>query len=78
MSKFTKVLALDEATRTDVASSTVTYIGKALVGSLTSASVWKVSRMTSDNPTAGSVFIQYTDSGNYTQIWDNRAGLTYV
>jgi len=30
MSKFSKVLNLDEATRVDVASSTVTYIGKAI------------------------------------------------
>lgn len=30
MSKFGKVLTLDEATRLDVVSSTVTYVGKAL------------------------------------------------
>ena len=73
MSKFLKVLNLDEATRVDTASSSITYIGKALVGSATSSSVWKISQL---NSTSG-VVITYAGTGSYDQIWDNRASLIY-
>lgn len=74
MSKFLKVLNYDEAVRVDTASSTITYIGKATVSTPTSSPSWKIGKLDS---TSG-VAITYADSGNYTQIWDNRAGLTYT
>lgn len=73
MSKFFKVLNLDEAVRVDTASSTISYIGKALVGSATSSPVWKISQLNS----ASGVVITYAGIGSYDQIWDNRASLIY-
>ena len=75
MSKFSKTLTLDEATRLDVASSTVTYVGKASVASATSAAVWKISRLTSN--AEGDLIVEYVDIGKYTQIWDDRLSLSY-
>lgn len=75
MSKFNKTLGLDEATRLDVVSSTVSYLGKAVPSSLTSAAVWKISRLTST--AGGNITTEYVDNGKYTQIWDDRASLSY-
>lgn len=75
MSKFSKVLNLDEATRVDVASSTVTYVGKAIPGTLPANTGWKISRLTSD--ASGNLTIEFAGNGDYLFIWDNRASLTY-
>ena len=62
--------------RLDVASSTIMYLGEAVVGSLTSDSVWKIQRITSD--TTGSLYIEFADGNiNYDNVWDNRASLSY-
>lgn len=58
----------------DEASLTVTYIGKAIPGSLSSASVWQIQRLTSSS---GDLSVEFADSGLFTQVWDNRAGLSY-
>jgi hypothetical protein len=76
MSKFAKQLALEEAFKLDVASSTVTYLGNAPPGSATSAAVWKIKRMT--QAASGDIDIEWADLGRNTQIWDNRASLTYT
>jgi hypothetical protein len=73
MSKFSKTLNLEESSIVDVASSTITYIGKALPGTATSAANWKISRI----DTTTGVRIMYAGNSTYTQIWDNRASLTY-
>ena len=75
MSKFSKTLSLDEGLRLDVVSSTVTYVGTAIIGSGTGAAVWKIKRLTST--AEGDLTIEYADEGKYTQIWDNRAALSY-
>lgn len=75
MSKFTKTLALDEATRIDVVSSTVTYVGKAVPGTLTTTPAWKLSRLTSTP--AGNLDIEFADNGNYTQLWGDRTTVSY-
>ena len=75
MSKFIKILGLDEATRLDVVSSTISYLGKASIASATSNAVWKISRLTST--VGGNITIEYADSGRYTQIWDGRLSLSY-
>lgn len=52
------------------------YIGTAISGSATSAAAWQIRKLTydgSNNVTA----IQYAAAGSLTQIWDNRASLTY-
>jgi hypothetical protein len=70
------VAAPDEATRIDVASTTVTYIGKAEVGAAPDAATWKIMRLTST--TEGDLTIEYADGdAGYDNVWDDRASLTY-
>lgn len=76
MSKFTKVGSIEEATRVDVASSTTTYLGKAIPGTLPSSPTWQVVRLTLDP--SGSLIKEYAGGSSYNQIWDNRASLTYI
>lgn len=67
--------SVDELTLIDEASSTVTYIGVAPTGTATSASSWKIKKLS----TSGTVTtIAYADSNtNYDNVWDNRASLSY-
>ena len=55
------------------ASATVTYIGKAPMGSLTSASVWLIEKV---DTTSGTI-ITWAGTGGYDQEWDERAAATY-
>lgn len=58
------------STITERVNSQLTYVGKAITGSATSAAVWQISR----EYTIGiNTYFEYADSGNYTQIWDNRS-----
>lgn len=65
------------ATRVDDTHGTpdITYVGEADPGSLTSAAVWRVKRITDD----GTEFttVQWAGTGVFDQIWDDRASLTY-
>ncbi len=62
------------STRVDEASSTVTYIGKAVPGSDESAAVWQVQMM----DTSGVLTITLADGNdNFDNVWDDRATLTY-
>lgn len=49
-----------------------TYIGEAVPGTATSAASWRVARITD---ATGSM---YYAGGQFDQIWDNRASLTYA
>lgn len=64
-----------QSVRIDEASSTVTYVGKAAVGSLNADAVWQIQRLT----VSGSVTtIEYADGdSNFNNIWNNRASLSY-
>lgn len=66
----------DFTTYIDEASATVTYVGKAPIGTATSASGWQIKKI----ETASTVTsILYADSNNnYDNVWDNRASLTYA
>ena len=65
-----------EATQLDVASNTISYLGKASVGSSTANAVWKISLITSTS--SGGLSIQYANgSAAYNQIWNNRVSLSY-
>lgn len=62
------------STRIDEASATVTYIGNALCGSVTSAAVWQIKKIDSASGTS----ITFADGDpQFNNIWDNRAALTY-
>lgn len=58
----------------DEASPTITYIGKAIPGSDTAEGVWQIQRLTSSS---GDLSVEFADGGLFTQVWDNRAGLSY-
>ena len=58
----------------DEASATITYVGKAAIGSATSAAVWQVMRM---NSTTGVVTTWADGDDDEDNIWDNRASLSY-
>lgn len=59
----------------DEASSTVLYVGQAVLGSATSAAFWRMRRIT----TSGTVTtVAYADgNANFDNVWDNRASLSY-
>lgn len=61
----------------DPVSSLLSYIGWANGGTATSASIWEIAKIEYD---AGGNFIslKWADgNGNFNNIWDNRATLTY-
>lgn len=66
----------DEALRVDTVSAALSYFGYAAPGTLNAASTWKIKRVS----TAGAIVTtEWADGNNaYDNIWDNRAGLTYV
>jgi hypothetical protein len=64
------------ATRLDIASSTLYYIGVALVGATPASATWQVRRLTFDG--SGGVVIEWADGNtSYDNVWDNRASLSY-
>lgn len=67
--------AVKYKTIVDEASGTVTYVGRAVAGSATSAAVWQISRFTQ----TGNVLAEDTADSNFAfdNIWDNRAALAY-
>lgn len=63
----------DLTTLVDEEGST-TYIGKALPGTATSAAEWKIQRIVTSGE---DLEITWADSASFSQIWDNRASLSY-
>lgn len=68
--------AVPKAIRTDkTTTANTTYVGKASVGSTTTAAVWQIFKIEN---VSGNLTITYADSdSNSDNIWDNRASLTY-
>ena len=62
-------LRLDNTT-----TANITYLGKAVTSTLNSSAVWQIQKI---DQTSGTV-ITWADNGKFTQIWDNRVGLTYI
>lgn len=60
--------------RLDEASATITYVGQAVPGTLTSAASWSIKRLDS---TSGLVVLWAAGTAAFNQIWDNRAALAY-
>ena len=52
------------------------YVGEAEPGTLTSAPSWRIKKMTYTSLKLTS--ITWVDNGKFTQIYDNRATLTYA
>lgn len=60
----------------DTVSDLLWYYGEAVPDSITSLAVWRIQQITFDNVgNVESVF--FAGSGNFNQVWDNRATLTY-
>lgn len=59
----------------DEVSSTVTYIGKADVGSATSASVWQIMKISVSGTITN--FAWASGVTTFTKKWDDRATYTY-
>jgi len=68
--------SVEQSTRVDEVSSSVTYFGFAAVGASESSAVWKIKRLS----VSGSITkLEYADGNiNYDNNWSNRASLTYT
>lgn len=62
----------------DPVSSTITYSGKASSKSLTSDPVWQISKFVFDSNRNLLSQTWANGNGNYENVWDNRAALTYA
>lgn len=72
-----KVLNGAYAMRTDDVGGGVIYQGWALPATATSAAAWRIKRIT-ETGSPSDFTIEWAASANtFTNIWDNRAGLTY-
>jgi hypothetical protein len=62
------------ATRIDDSAGTTIYIGKAPIGSATSAAVWQIAKL----DTSSGLIKTWSDGDSlFNNIWDNRASLEY-
>lgn len=59
----------------DEASSTITYVGNAAVGSDESSSVWVIRKLTQTGTVFSVEFAEWSTSFN--KIWNDRATYTY-
>ncbi len=70
-----RVGSSDYALQVDLQSGYL-YLGQAAPGSLTSEAKWQIAKITY---TSSSVVSQYADGeSTFSNVWDNRASLTYV
>lgn len=58
----------------DYTTASVTYVGKAAIGSGVASAVWQISKI---DETSGVVITWADGNANFDNIWDNRASLTY-
>lgn len=62
--------------KADPTDGTVTYIGKVMPGTATSAAKWQITKLTfSSGNFTGQTWAD--GNGNYDNVWDDRASLTY-
>lgn len=58
----------------DDSADPVLYVGKAPTGTLTSQSLWQILKL---DETTGLVLTYADGDGNFDNVWDNRASLSY-
>ncbi len=79
----TRVHPLHQAIQIDPDASAPVYVGWALPGSLTSAPVWRICKLTYSGANITAVLWSVHPNGGtrgdalYTKVWDDRATLTY-
>lgn len=67
--------SLPMKTALDEASATVTYVGEAATGTATSTALWRIKRLTQSGTV---LLIEWADgNGNFDNIWNDRASLSY-
>lgn len=59
----------------DEVSSSVTYLGKAQIGSATSDSSWQIQKISVSGTVTTIAWADGTDA--FTNVWDDRASYTY-
>lgn len=65
--------------RMDTASTTgITYVGKAALGSLTSAAAWQIMKMDETGTPVTLVATWADGNDSFDNVWDNRTSLTYL
>jgi predicted ATP-grasp superfamily ATP-dependent carboligase len=62
-------------TRVDKATTDIIYIGKAALGTATSAASWQIKKI--DKTVTDNVTITFAAAGAFTATWDNRGSETY-
>lgn len=61
----------------DVTTTSVTYVGKASIGSVAASAVWQIMKI-DESGTPITTVITYADGdSNFDNVWSNRASLTY-
>lgn len=60
----------------DVSTASVTYVGKAEVGSSAASAVWQIMKM-DESGTPATLVTTYAGGGSFNQIWNNRTSLSY-
>lgn len=63
------------ATRIDDTVTSITYVGKAALGSHPTDPVWQIQKIDATN---GTVISWAAGSANFNQVWDDRTSLTYL
>jgi hypothetical protein len=63
------------ATRIDNTVSGILYIGKAAIASSTSQAVWQIEKL---DTSSGLIKTWANGSDTFTNVWDDRASLTYL
>jgi hypothetical protein len=62
-------------TAVDEVSSTLTYVGEAATGTITSDPQWRIKRLTQSGTV---LLIEWADGdGAFNNVWDSRASLSY-
>ena len=67
--------ATNYLTKVDEASSTVTYVGKADIGTATSADSWQIKKISTSSTVTTVAYAGGVDT--FSQVWDNRTSLSY-
>ena len=68
-------LQKEEAQNIDEASSTVTYIGLAAIGTSGASALWKIKKISISGAVTTITWADGND--NYDNVWNNRASLSY-
>lgn len=67
---------VEETLRVDEVSSSLIYVGSAVIGSLEASPVWKIFQVA---VSGGAVSIKYANGSNsYNSTWTSRGSITYV